>query len=89
MQNHVIAEQFFRQHLPQKLCASLNIEAIELESSTYIDEKLQETISDLIFHCPYDSSLQSADGDEAKICTRCIERIPIRLSCHHPWFHLK
>ena len=53
MQNAPIARAFFQQYLPQPLLDALDIDSFGLESSSYIDEKLQETFSDLVFNCRY------------------------------------
>ncbi len=69
MQNAVIAQQFFQHYLPKRLRNSLDFAAMELENSTYIDDSLQETISDLVFSCPYDDDITESNCDilEAKI----------------------
>lgn len=69
MQNAVIAQQFFRYYLPQKLSNGLDFTAIKLENSTYIDDTLQETISDLVVSCSYESDTVKSkhDHSDAKI----------------------
>ena len=53
MHNTVIARQFFNYHLPTKLIQQIDFSAMKLENSDYIDEELRESVSDLVFSCPY------------------------------------
>ncbi|MFT4929234.1 MAG: putative transposase/invertase (TIGR01784 family) [Phenylobacterium sp.] len=53
MQNIAIAQEFFQHYLPGNLRSGLDFDAIKLENSSYIDDKLGETISDMVYSCPY------------------------------------
>ena len=65
MQNAPIAQAFFQHHLPEQIRNGLNFNAIKLENSTYIDDDLQETISDLVFSCDYIEANESNNGSGA------------------------
>ncbi len=70
MQNPVIAQDFFQHHLPESVRDALNINTLKLENSSYIDDELQEAISDLVFTCNYNDESNSddeIDSSEAKI----------------------
>ncbi|MFT4928950.1 MAG: putative transposase/invertase (TIGR01784 family) [Phenylobacterium sp.] len=67
MQNSAIARQFFHCHLPQQLRVGFNFNAMTQLNSTYIDDSLQETISDLVFSCPYDSEVNEAEDGESDV----------------------
>ena len=67
MQNAVIAQQFFQYYLPERLSHGLDFGALKIENSTYIDESLQETISDLVFSCPYNDQVNDAKGDKRDV----------------------
>jgi recombination-promoting nuclease RpnB len=46
-----VAIDFFKGNLPIKIQQSLNMNSLALIQQSYIDNKLQETISDLVFSC--------------------------------------
>lgn len=49
MQNLRVARSFFEAHLPVKLIKSVDFDTLKLESGTFIDKKLKELLSDLIY----------------------------------------
>lgn len=51
MQNAPVAKAFFEQYLPEHLKHHLDLDNCRLEDSSYIDDTLQETFSDLVFSC--------------------------------------
>ena len=53
MQNTIIAQQFFNHYLPPKLRQSIDLTRIKLDNSAFLSVRLKESISDLIFTCPY------------------------------------
>ena len=53
MENKAIAKAFFERHLPEPILSVLNTDSLKLEQSTYIDNKLQKTMSDMVFDCRY------------------------------------
>ena len=57
MRTDGMAEAFFQHYLPSDIKANLSLETLDLEDSSYIDEKLQETFSDLVFTCKYDEKV--------------------------------
>jgi predicted transposase/invertase (TIGR01784 family) len=70
MQNAPIAKAFFRQHLPITLSSALDLDSFRLENATYIDKRLQETFSDLVFTCHYSegkSKGETADSSQANV----------------------
>ncbi len=42
---------FFKQHLPQKLMQALDTKSLKLLDTTYLDDSLKKSISDLVFSC--------------------------------------
>ena len=53
MQNKVVAKAFVERYLPTPILNVINTDSVKLENNSYIDEKLQETLSDLVFTCNY------------------------------------
>lgn len=51
MEHKSIAIDFIRHHFPAKITASLNTDTLQLLKQSYIDNDLQESLSDLVFHC--------------------------------------
>jgi predicted transposase/invertase (TIGR01784 family) len=62
MQNAPIAQAFFEHYLPAPVRNALDFQSFELQNSTYIDDKLQETISDLVFTCRYREELGKTEA---------------------------
>ena len=46
-----VAQEFFRFLLPKSIAEGMDFSSLTLESNNYIDEKLQECFSDLLFSC--------------------------------------
>ena len=69
MANHVLAKQFFQTHLPKKVSANLNFKQMKIENDSYFTEHLEETRSDLVFNCPYQSEVRNPKdhGPDAKL----------------------
>ncbi|MCJ8268048.1 MAG: Rpn family recombination-promoting nuclease/putative transposase [Psychrosphaera sp.] len=53
MQNKSVARQFFQTYLPKPLLKALDLKQCTLEDSSYIDNELQASFSDVVFDCPY------------------------------------
>ncbi|MGB1192645.1 MAG: Rpn family recombination-promoting nuclease/putative transposase [Pseudomonadales bacterium] len=51
MQNQAVARAFFSQYLPAPILQALDLHSLALESTTYVDEKLRKTLSDVVFSC--------------------------------------
>lgn len=49
MSNPKVATEFFEQHLPAELIERVNLDTLELRNSTYIDKKLKNSISDIVY----------------------------------------
>lgn len=62
MQNRVIAKAFFERYLPAPVQAAINLESLKLQSSSYLDDSLLETFSDLVFDCAYIDSEEVRDA---------------------------
>ncbi|NQZ12530.1 MAG: Rpn family recombination-promoting nuclease/putative transposase [Algicola sp.] len=57
MRNAPVAQAFFQYYLPAPMLDNLELDSFHLENSTYIDEALQETLSDLVFTCRYSENV--------------------------------
>jgi predicted transposase/invertase (TIGR01784 family) len=62
MQNAPVAQAFFEHYLPTLIRDALDLNSFKLENSTYIDENLQETISDLVFTCRYNEEISEGEA---------------------------
>ena len=51
MAHHRVAVDFFNHHLPKNILQVLNVDSLKLTQQSYIDNSLQESISDLVFSC--------------------------------------
>ena len=51
MEHQAVAIDFFNHHLPDNIKQALNIQSLKLIQQSYIDNDLQESISDLVFSC--------------------------------------
>src|SRR5438445_13251917 len=49
MSDKRVAREFFKAHLPEDLRKVVNLNCLELQSGTYIDEMRQESIADVLF----------------------------------------
>jgi len=46
-------QDFIRGFLPENLVRNIKFEALELDNNSYVDEKLQESFSDIVYNCIY------------------------------------
>lgn len=53
LQNKDVAKAFFERYLPKPIYSTLDTSTLTLNSNSYIDEQLKETLSDLVFNCRY------------------------------------
>jgi predicted transposase/invertase (TIGR01784 family) len=51
MEHKPVAADFFNHHLPSKVRQALNVESLKLIQQSYVDNGMQESISDLVFSC--------------------------------------
>ena len=51
MAHHRVAVDFFNHHLPKNILQALNVDSLKLTQQSYIDNSLQDSISDLVFSC--------------------------------------
>ena len=51
LQNHRVAVDFIQHHFPIKISQALDTKTLKLLPSSYINDDLQETASDLVFSC--------------------------------------
>src|SRR5687768_3418 len=49
MSNKEIAKEFFEMHLPENLLSRINLNELEIQSGTFIDDYRNETIADMLF----------------------------------------
>jgi predicted transposase/invertase (TIGR01784 family) len=62
MLNAPVAQAFFQHYLPTTMLDNLELDSFHLENSTYIDEALRETLSDLVFTCRYSKNVDSVQA---------------------------
>lgn len=62
MRNAPIAQAFFQHYLPTTLLENIELDSFQLENSTYIDEALRETLSDLVFTCRYSKNVENVQA---------------------------
>lgn len=89
MQNKPIAKAFFRRYLPPNVLDALELKSLHLENSTYIDENLQETLSDLVFTCRYTDSDFSSNANVILLVERqstAQKLLPLRI--YHYLFNM-
>ena len=48
-----IAKDYLSQFLPPELVRHLDLEKLNLDSNSYVDENLKEYFSDIVYTCPY------------------------------------
>ncbi len=53
MANMTVAKAFFTRYLPSQIVNVLDINSIRLEDGTYVDSRLQKSLSDLVYDCRY------------------------------------
>ncbi|MCE3238509.1 MAG: Ytl2 [Gammaproteobacteria bacterium] len=58
MRYPAIAEDFFKQHLPANVLASLNLSSLKIENGSFVDETLSKYESDILF------SVKRIDSDQ-------------------------
>lgn len=49
--------EFITQTFPKELVQNLNLETLELDNSSFVDEGLQEHFSDLVYNCTYQGKI--------------------------------
>ncbi len=49
----LVAKEFLLNFLPKEIVSKLNLPTLELDNGTYIDDKLAENISDLVYTCEW------------------------------------
>ena len=62
MQNKSVARQFFQQYLPKPLLKALDLKQCKLEDSSYIDNELQASFSDVVFDCRYKDDTNTSNA---------------------------
>lgn len=59
MQEAAVYQPFFQQYLPKSLLSVMDVTQFKLGDSSYIDEDLQATFSDLVYSCRYGEQASS------------------------------
>lgn len=54
MNNVMVARDFFAMHLPKEFCQAVDLNTLKLEKGSYIDNDLQELMSDILYSAKVD-----------------------------------